>query len=87
MDNYVEADFSQGILKQRKRATPRNLMGPYVEFIPDHEIFKKFHFQKEYIFKRLWHYAYLNTGLCLSFNGELIESKNGLLDLLNAEVT
>ena len=37
--------------------------------------------------RRLWHYAYLNTGLTIDFNGESIESKNGLLDLLNAEVT
>ena len=60
--------------------------GTYVEFIPDTEIFKKYHFLKEYIVKRLWHYAYLNTGLTLFYNGEKIESENGLLDLLNEEV-
>jgi topoisomerase-4 subunit B len=38
------------------------------------------------ILKRLWHYAYLNTGLTLLFNGETICSENGLLDLLNDEV-
>ncbi|HEY5235532.1 MAG TPA: toprim domain-containing protein, partial [Rhabdochlamydiaceae bacterium] len=35
---------------------------------------------------RLWHYAYLNTGLTLLFNGESIFSEHGLLDLLNSEV-
>ncbi len=38
------------------------------------------------IIKRLWHYAYLNTGLTLVFNKEEIRSEKGLLDLLNAEV-
>lgn len=36
--------------------------------------------------KRLWLYAYLNTGLTLSFNGTEILSPHGLLDLLNEEV-
>lgn len=84
---YLEADFSQGILKQKKEGATKEDNGTFIQFVPDREIFKKFHFQKEYILRRLWHYAYLNTGLSLSFNGELIESKNGLLDLLNAEVT
>ncbi len=39
-----------------------------------------------YITKRLWHYAYLNTGLTLLYNGQKIQSENGLLDLLQAEV-
>lgn len=83
---YLEADFNRGILKQKKEGTTKEPNGTYIQFIPDGELFKKFRFQKEYILKRLWHYAYLNTGLVLSFNGEIIESKNGLLDLLNAEV-
>lgn len=84
---YFEAVFSQGKLLKKSNGSTKEADGTYVEFIPDPEIFKKFSFQGEYIIKRLWHYAYLNTGLVLSFNGELVESKNGLLDLLNAEVT
>ena len=84
---YVEACFSQGILKEEKKGKTQEANGTYVEFIPDAEIFKKFHFQKEFILKRIWHYAYLNSGLVLDFNGEKIQSSNGLLDLLNAEVT
>lgn len=84
---YFEADFTQGILKQKKEGTTKEPNGTFIQFIPDSEIFKKFRFQKDYILKRLWHYAYLNTGLTLNFNGETIESKNGLLDLLNAEVS
>lgn len=85
--HYFEAEFSQGVLKQKKEGTTSEANGTYIQFVPDKEIFKKFSFQNEYIIKRLWHYAYLNTGLVLNFNGEIIESKNGLLDLLNSEVT
>ncbi|HEV8053121.1 MAG TPA: DNA topoisomerase IV subunit B [Parachlamydiaceae bacterium] len=83
---YVEAVFSKGIKLEEKNGKTSEPNGTYVEFIPDLEIFKKYRYQKEYIIKRLWHYAYLNTGLVLYLNGEAIESKNGLLDLLNQEV-
>lgn len=83
---FVEAHFSKGLLKDKKKGKTKEENGTYVEFIPDTEIFKKFSFRKELILKRLWHYAYLNTGLSLLFNGETIVSKNGLLDLLNEEV-
>jgi DNA gyrase subunit B/topoisomerase-4 subunit B len=84
---YVEAEFSGGKLVSERSGTTKEANGTYLEFVPDPDIFKKYRFQKEYILKRLWHYAYLNTGLTLDYNGELIKSDNGLLDLLNAEVT
>lgn len=83
---FVEARFSRGILKEKKKGKTKDADGTFVEFIPDTEIFKKFAFHKEMIVKRLWHYAYLNTGLMLLFNGETIRSEHGLLDLLNEEV-
>jgi DNA gyrase subunit B/topoisomerase-4 subunit B len=84
---FMEATFSKGKLLNQKKGKTTEQNGTYVEFIPDSEIFKKYSYQNEFILKRLWHYAYLNTGLVIDFNGELIESKNGLLDLLNEEVT
>ncbi len=83
---FVEATFSKGVLKDKKKGKSKEENGTWIEFTPDSEIFKKFAFQKELILKRLWHYAYLNTGLSLLFNGETIRSENGLLDLINAEV-
>lgn len=83
---FVEVQFSKGKLKEKKKGRSKEPNGTYVEFIPDTEIFKKFKFQSELILKRLWHYAYLNVGLTLSFNGTQIRSENGLLDLLNEEV-
>lgn len=82
----VEARFSKGKLLEEKSGKTKELNGTYIEFSPDPEIFRRFEFQDETIRKRLWNYAYLNTGLTLEFNGEKITSKNGLLDLLNAEV-
>lgn len=83
---YVEAQFSKGAKVSEKSGKTKEPDGTFVEFTPDVEIFKKYRFQKEYILKRMWHYAYLNTGLVIYLNGEHIESKNGLLDLLSQEV-
>ncbi len=83
---YLEAEFCQGKLLGKKKGKTKEPDGTYVEFIPDKEIFKKFSFDEEYILKRLWNYAYLNTGLTLEYNGQKIRSKYGLLDLLNKEV-
>lgn len=83
---FVEAEFSKGQLLKEKKGQTKEKNGTLVEFIPDPEIFKKYKFDNAYIEKRLWNYAYLNTGLTLEYNGEAIFSKNGLLDLLNIEV-
>jgi DNA gyrase subunit B/topoisomerase-4 subunit B len=83
---FFEARFVKGILKEKKKGKTKEENGTWVEFTPDAEIFKKFAFQTEMILKRLWHYAYLNTGLTLIFNGEKIRSEHGLLDLLMSEV-
>ena len=83
---FVEARFAKGVLQEKKKGKTKEENGTWVEFTPDTEIFKKFAFQKEMILKRLWNYAYLNTGLTLVFNSEEIHSENGLLDLLNKEV-
>jgi topoisomerase-4 subunit B len=82
----VEATFERGILQKQTKGKTKEADGTYVEFTPDQEIFKKYKFQRDYLLKRMWHYAYLNTGLTLIFNGEPIASENGLLDLLNEEV-
>ena len=83
---FFEARFAKGVLRDKKKGKTKEPDGTYVEFIPDTEIFKKFAFHNAIIIKRLWHYAYLNTGLTLLFNGQTIRSENGLLDLLNDEV-
>lgn len=83
---FVEVRFAKGMLKNKKRGKTKEENGTQVEFTPDAAIFKKNHFQKDLIIKRLWNYAYLNVGLSLHFQGQEVRSKNGLLDLLNEEV-
>jgi topoisomerase-4 subunit B len=85
--SYSEALFSKGKLKSKKRGKTSNCKnGTLIEFFPDPEIFREFSFDHDYIEQRLWNYAYLNSGLKLIFNKKKLESRNGLLDLLNAEV-
>ncbi len=82
-----EAVFSRGELKKKGKSKKSSQAdGTYIEFVPDPEIFGEFAYNFEYIEHRLWNYAYLNSGLKLIFNKQKFESKNGLLDLLAAEV-
>ncbi|MBJ7449612.1 MAG: type IIA DNA topoisomerase subunit B [Parachlamydiales bacterium] len=83
----TEAHFEKGILKDSKNSKTKEDNGTFVSFVPDTEIFKKYTYQPQFIEKRLWHYAYLNRGLQIHYNGQVIESENGILDLLNAEVS
>ncbi len=78
-------EFSKAIVTQemkRARASKKR-SGTCLTFTPDDTIFEKFRWREEFIENMLWTYAYLNTGLTLRFNGRKFKSKNGLLDLLN----
>jgi DNA gyrase subunit B/topoisomerase-4 subunit B len=80
------AIFERGKLVTESEKKDDKPDGTLIQFSPDPEIFGKFKFEEEYIEKRLWHYAYLNSGLKIYYNKKLIESKNGIKDLLNSEV-
>jgi topoisomerase IV subunit B len=87
--HYAEAIFERGTLKShtKKGRAPDEPDGTLVEFTPDSELFPDYAYNHEFIEKRLWNYACLNSGLRLALNGqEWFESKHGLLDLLVAEV-
>ncbi|MCF8236448.1 MAG: type IIA DNA topoisomerase subunit B [Bacteroidales bacterium] len=60
--------------------------GTKVSFVPDHEIFGNFYFIPEYVEKLLWNYVFLNSGLTIIFNGEKMQAKNGLKDLLEKNI-
>ncbi|MDT8411218.1 MAG: DNA topoisomerase IV subunit B [Vicingaceae bacterium] len=61
--------------------------GTKITFIPDETIFKNYTFRNQHIEKLLWNYAFLNTGLTIYFNGEKIQSENGLKDLLEQNLS
>ncbi|HPS83748.1 MAG TPA: ATP-binding protein, partial [Bacteroidales bacterium] len=83
----VTADFSGGnLIKQAKDTVGANERGTRVSWTPDETIFGEYEYFIEHIDRLLWNYAYLNKGLCINFNGEKYESKNGLLDLLERNI-
>ncbi len=83
---FFEATFQQGKLLKENQGSTTEPDGTYVEFQPDKEIFADYQFNKEFLEQRMWNYACLNQGLRLYLNKEKFEAKNGLLDLLNAEI-
>lgn len=84
---YAEAVFERGNLKRQKKGKVSGERdGTYVEFFPDLEIFSDYEFNHEYVEKRVWNYACLNSGLHLSFNRKKFVSRNGLLDFLKSEI-
>lgn len=84
----TEAVFERGKLVSQKTGTLKQKQadGTYFEFTPDEGIFGKYHFNMEFVEKRIWNYAYLNSGLTLRLNGQDFKSDNGLFDLLNKEI-
>jgi topoisomerase-4 subunit B len=77
------AEFNKGDLVEDGKITGSDdLNGTAISFRPDDSIFKHYRYRPEYIENQLWNYAYLNAGLRLNFNGKVLYSKDGLLDLL-----
>ncbi len=84
---YRRATFERGqevSVKGGTDAESRN--GTAVEFRPDPEIFGDYHWNQDFIERRLRYYAYLNAGLTLVNNGKKFHSKDGLQDLLREEM-
>lgn len=82
------AIFAQGALIEETPETDTDEPnGTYVEFTPDPTVFRGFSFNQEYIVTLIRNYTYLNTGLAIYFNGKKFVSRNGLLDLLKANMT
>jgi topoisomerase-4 subunit B len=78
-----QASFSKGELVEELPVSKTDeVNGTYVEFVPDETIFKKYGFRTPYLTKMFWNYCYLNRGLSIYFNGEKLQSKDGLKDLL-----
>lgn len=80
--------FEKGVLKEESDlfdTTERD--GTEVDFLPDVALFKNYRYQVEYIQEMLRMYAYLQPGLKLTLNGKTFVSKNGLMDLLEENMT
>jgi len=81
-------DFSEGeVIKNHPQRNSQEKNGTLITFEPDHTMFGKFNFMDEYIEAMLRNYTYLNTGLIINYNGQKFQSRNGLLDLLQENMS
>lgn len=82
------AIFAKGILQEESTPVPTDKKnGTEVVFKPDATIFENYAYVDDTVVAMLRNYSYLNTGLTLTFNTEKFVSKNGLLDLLEENIT
>lgn len=77
-------EFEHGIiLKDHPLEKTDEENGVEVIFQPDENMFGNYFYISEYVETMLKNYTYLNTGLVINFNGNKYLSRNGLLDMLN----
>lgn len=80
--------FAKGVLQEESTPVPTDKKnGTEVVFKPDATIFENYAYVDDTVVAMLRNYSYLNTGLTLTFNTEKFVSKNGLLDLLEENIT
>ncbi|OVE77949.1 DNA topoisomerase IV [bacterium F16] len=83
---YKRAVFKDGCLLEEDDGATEEPNGTLVRFIPSNDLFPKFEFQDKFIHRRMWNYAYLNSGLTIHYNGDKIMSRNGLYDMIEQKV-
>ncbi len=81
-----QASFARGILEQETDGETDEVEGTRITFLPAREFFPDFRFEEKILRRRLWNYAYLNSGLSFYLNGERFYSRHGILDLLTEKV-
>lgn len=75
------------VVDDTPQKTTSEMNGTVVSFVPDNDIFGEYIYREEFIESLLKNYVFLNTGLTINFNGKKYYSKNGLVDLLNENLT
>ncbi|MGB0167193.1 MAG: DNA topoisomerase IV subunit B [Luteibaculum sp.] len=88
-DKVKKATFQRGDLLEDSpiQNAENQRSGTYVRFVPDPNIFKNYQYREQYVREMLMNYCYLNRGLTIVFNGEKLQSENGLRDLLEEKLT
>ena len=81
------AKYERGELKDSGKAETREKNGTLVIFKPDDLMFTDFHFNMDYVETMVKNYSYLKKGLTLVLNGTPYKSENGLLDLVNENLS
>jgi len=82
------SEFEHGItIKDHPVRETDDENGVEVVFQPDESMFGNYFFISEYVDSMLKNYVYLNSGLVINFNGNKFLSRNGLVDLLNENMS
>ncbi len=82
------ATFSKGeLITETDIVNSDEPNGTFVQFTPDNSIFPDYAYREEFVIPLLKNYTFLNTGLAIVFNGKRFISRNGLLDLLQQNMT
>ena len=80
--------FAKGLeVSDRWESGVNEKNGTFISYRVDKEIFGEYAYNLEYVEQKIRNYSYLNLGLTLNFNGKSYVSKNGLLDLVNDNMT
>ena len=80
--------FAKGLeVSDRWESGVNEKNGTFISYRVDKEIFGEYAYNLEYVEQKIRNYSYLNLGLTLNFNGNSYVSKNGLLDLVNDNMT
>lgn len=83
-----KVEYTKGtLIKEHEQTLSKEQNGTLIQFVPDLEIFHEYEYLEEHIVTLLKNYVFLNTGLTIIFNGNKYHSKNGLVDLLNENIT
>lgn len=82
------AEYHQGVLEgSGKKQNTGAKNGTLIKFTPDTEMFGKFSYNMDYVVTMIKNYSYLKKGFALILNGTSYKSENGLLDLVNENLT
>lgn len=80
--------FTEGnIIEENDEQSSTEKNGTMVEFVPDNKLFGNYRFIEDYVEALVRNYTYLNAGLVIKFNGQKFVSRNGLLDLLEENMS
>lgn len=81
------AKFEKGKLIEEGQEPTKEKNGTLVKFFPDKTLFKDFNYHLDFVETMVKNYSYLKKGLTLTLNGTAYKSENGLLDLVNENLT
>jgi topoisomerase-4 subunit B len=76
-----------GVLKESAIVDSTEKSGTLIRFTPDGELFGNYQFHMEFVEPMIKNYSYLKKGLTLVLNGVSYKSENGLLDLVQENMS